>query len=125
MPDIVPYAVLHIGISLALAVILTICYRKLSADTFLVYWALFWVSIAADLVFGPLSQALIPYPPWQWLLRFSVFMSIALFPSQAAFMVCAAVAVVKKDFSNRSAGRWLAAIMTAAVCAAMVQYAIY
>ena len=69
MPDVVPFAVIQIGVSLALASILIVAHRKLYPFGFLYYWALYWATIAAGLIVGPLSLLLDPFPQWLWLAR--------------------------------------------------------
>ena len=48
MPDLIPFAVIHIGVSVALAAMLILMHRRLHRADFLLYWAMFWLAIAAN-----------------------------------------------------------------------------
>jgi len=47
MPDLFPFAVIHIGVSVALAAMLILMHWRLHRADFLLYWPVFWLSIAA------------------------------------------------------------------------------
>lgn len=48
MPDLIPFAVIHIGVSVALAAMLILMHRRLDRADFLLYWAMFRLAIAAN-----------------------------------------------------------------------------
>ena len=54
MPDLFPFAVIHIGVSVALAAMLILMHWQLHRADFLLYWPVFWLSIAASSVAHPL-----------------------------------------------------------------------
>jgi two-component system, cell cycle sensor histidine kinase and response regulator CckA len=90
MPDLIPFAVIHIGVSVALAAILILVHRRLHRADFLLYWAMFWLAIAANLVASrvglPLSRGTAVGP------LFTAF-AASLFPLYPVLMICAALSL--------------------------------
>ena len=125
MLELVPLAVIHIGISLGLAAVLLLAYRKLSKDAFLIYWALFWANAAVTLAFGIGEQFLIVYQRGQWPVQACVLAASSMILAGPALMLCAAASVGKNEFSHRAARKWLAAVWAVGACGAIVYYAIF
>ena len=119
MPELFSLAVVHIGVSLALAAILILVYRRLQRADFLVYWALFWVTIATILA---VSQVAIPLlQPLGWAGPGLAALSVSQFPVQIGLMLCAALSA-GGDFLRRDAYRLLGAAGAIGISLGFVQY---
>ena len=105
MPDLLPFAVIHIGVSVALAAILILVHRRLHRADFLVYWAMYWLTIAALLATSRVALPLVAARAE--LSTLATAMSVALLPFFPVFMICAGLSI-DGGLSLRTA-RWLLA----------------
>ena len=110
----VPIGVVHVGVSLALASILLAAHRKIHPLPFLQYWAMYWIAIAANLLFAPVAAVLNSYPHLAWLHEISAALAIAVFPVQPVFMLLAALSLGKPALPARTIWKWM--IPTGALC---------
>ena len=100
MPDLIPFAVIHIGVSVALAAILILVHRRLHKADFLLYWAMFWLAIAANLAASRVAHPLMPRGSIG--AHFSVTFAQSLLPFYPVLMICAALSL-GGDLSKRTA----------------------
>jgi len=88
MPDLVLFAVIHISVSVALAALLLMAYRRLHRAAYLLYWAVFWVAIALNLAVSRVAGPLL-HSNSAWI---RVFTS-SLLPYYPVLMICAGLSV--------------------------------
>jgi hypothetical protein len=88
MPNLIPFAVIHVGLSFALAAILILLYRQLSRADFLLYWALFWIDVGINIAASQVATPLLFSVPGAPALLFSF--SFSLTATYPALMLCAA-----------------------------------
>src|SRR6266851_2852102 len=100
MPDLIPFAVIHIGVSVSLAAILILVHRRLHRADFLLYWAMFWLAIAANLAASRVGHPLFPRGSSGALLSSAFAQS--LLPFYPVLMICAALSL-GGDLSKRTA----------------------
>jgi signal transduction histidine kinase/CheY-like chemotaxis protein len=100
MPDLIPFAVIHIGVSIALAAILILVHRRLHKADFLLYWAMFWLAIAANLAASRVAHPLLPHGSIGAML--AVAFAQSLLPFYPVLMICAALSL-GGDLSKRTA----------------------
>ena len=103
MPDLLPFAVIHIGVSVALAAILILVYRRLHRADFLLYWAMYWLTIAALLAESRVVLPLLAAGGALW--TTALALSVALLPFFPVLMICAGLSI-DGGLSPRTA-RWL------------------
>jgi signal transduction histidine kinase len=89
--DLVPFAVIHVGVSLALAAILVLIYRRLHQTDFILYWAGFWVATAAALVVAQVIHPLLLRAGWST--QFDGPLLVLFWPFLPVLMICAALSV--------------------------------
>src|SRR5580693_12078 len=89
--DLVPFAVIHVGVSLALAAILILIYRRLHQTDFILYWAGFWVATAAALVVAQVIHPLLLRAGWST--QFDGPLLVLFWPFLPVLMICAALSV--------------------------------
>jgi two-component system, cell cycle sensor histidine kinase and response regulator CckA len=102
MPDLALFATIHIGVSIALALLLLMVYRRLHQATYLLYWAMFWMAIALNLAAGVVTRELLPgasRPVWLG------WFAGGLIPFYPVLMVCAGLSL-NGERSHRAI-RWL------------------
>jgi signal transduction histidine kinase len=103
MLDLVPFAVIHVVVSLALAAILILIQRRLHRTDFILYWAAYWVAIAAALAVSEVIHPILLKAGWPT--RFDGPLLVLFWPFLPVLMVCAALSVGGR-FKRRTAG-WL------------------
>jgi hypothetical protein len=108
--DLVPFAVIHVGVSLALSAILILIYRRLHETDFILYWAGFWVAIAATILVSQVIHPVLIHAGWST--RFDGPLVVLFWPFLPVLMICAALSVGGK-IDRRTAQRLL--LGTAAV----------
>jgi len=89
--DLVPFAVIHVGVSLALAAILVLIYRRLHQTDFILYWAGFWVAIAAAIVVAQIIHPFVIQAGWST--RLDGPLLVLFWPFLPMLMICAALSV--------------------------------
>ena len=99
-----PFAVIHIGASLALAAILLLVYWRIQRAEFLPFWALYWIVIAFTL---GLARLVVPLFPGGNIAQLSTAFSRFLIPFNPVLIICAAQSV-GGAMSQRSIRIWLA-----------------
>jgi signal transduction histidine kinase len=89
--DLVPFAVIHVGASLALAAILVLIYLRLRQTDFILYWAGFWVAIAAAIAVAEIIHPLLLKAGWSTRIDGPLFVLVWSF--LPILMICAAFSV--------------------------------
>jgi signal transduction histidine kinase len=89
--DLVPFAVIHVGVSLALAAILILIYRRLHQTDFILYWAGFWVVTAAAILVAQVIHPVLINAGWST--RFDGPLLVLFWPFLPVLMICAALSV--------------------------------
>jgi two-component system cell cycle sensor histidine kinase/response regulator CckA len=88
---LVPYAVIHIGVSIALAANLILVYRRIHRADFLIYWAAFWLCVASVLGVSQVATPLLANSPGLAHLMTTLTISMVLtFP---VLMICAGLSI--------------------------------
>jgi signal transduction histidine kinase len=119
MPNLIPLAVIHVGLSFALGAILILLYRRLSRADFLLYWALFWIDVGLNIAASQVATPLLFSVPRAPALLFSF--SFSLTPTYPALMLCAAFSV-GGILTRRGARRLLAGSCLLAIPLAIFHY---
>jgi signal transduction histidine kinase len=101
--DLVPFAVIHVGVSLALATILILIYLRLHQTDFILYWAGFWVMTAAALAVAQVVHPILLNAGWP--IRFDGPLLVLFWPFLPVLMICAALSVGGK--LDRRTAKWL------------------
>ncbi len=89
MFDLIPFAVIHIGVSLALAAILILIYRRLYQTDFILYLAAFWVAIAAATAVAQIIHPILLKAGWSTRFDGPLFSLLWIF--FPVLMICAAL----------------------------------
>ncbi len=105
MQDLVPFAVIHVGVSIALAAILILIHRRLYKADYLLYWAFFWISIAVNLALSRVGVPALSHISGAP--RLLASLTVALTPTYPVFMICAGLSL-GGGLSKRAAWRWIA-----------------
>lgn len=102
MTDLLPFAVIQLGVSLSLAAILLLVYRRIQREEFLPFWALYWLVIALTVLAARMIGLFFPAGSVDGVAPLYVF----LLPFGPVLMVCAALSV-GGGMSRRAARNWL------------------